>query len=79
MLKKVKYLILFTGLFAFSCGQINEKAEKIRKDAEALKLKIDSTQAALDSGFKELDSLMYRIKKDSAEIDSLMKKMNPLK
>jgi len=36
-------------------------------------------QVRIDSGKKELDSLMYRIKKDSVSIDSLVKKLTPFR
>ncbi len=64
-----------------SCGKSDLELEKerIRKDAAILKAKIDSSQAQLDSGKKELENLMYKINKDSSKIDSLMKEINPLK
>lgn len=75
------YLIFVIGLLTFSCGksELEEQTERIRKEAVELKQRIDSTQARIDSGRKELDTLMYKIEKTSDEIDSLTKRMNPLK
>ena len=63
------------------CGksEIEIQKEKIRQQADELRIKIDSTQNAIDSARAGLDSLMYKIRKDSSEIDSMMKKINPLK
>jgi len=64
-----------------SCGKSDTEREKerIMKEAAELKAKIDSAQVRIDSGKKELDSLMYRIKKDSVSIDSLVKKLTPFR
>jgi len=73
-------LILAAVSFA-ACDKSDLEIEKerLQKEAAKLKNKIDSTAKAIDEGKKSLDSLAYRIKKDSSEIDSLMKKINPLK
>ncbi len=75
------YLILLTGFLFLSCGksELEQEKEKIRKESNDLKMKIDSSHIAVDSAKKDLDKLMYRLKRDSSEIDSLMKKINPLK
>ncbi|MCB0728253.1 MAG: hypothetical protein KDD00_12370 [Ignavibacteriae bacterium] len=69
-------IVLFTG-----CGKsdLEIEKEKIRQQALELQQKIDSTQNIIDSERVSLDSLMYKVKKDSGEIDSMMKKIKKLK
>lgn len=69
-------LILLAG-----CGKsdLEIEKEKIRQQALELQQKIDSAQNIIDSERVSLDSLKYRIKSDSVEIDSMMKKINKLK
>jgi len=77
--------ILFYSLLAFilitGCGksELDLQKEKIRQQADELRMKIDSTQNVIDSARVNLDSLVYKLKKDSVGIDSMMKKINPLK
>lgn len=73
-------LLSFTFLL-LSCGksEIEIQKERLQKEADALKKKIDSTQVKIDSAWKDYDSLERRIKKESHEIDSMMKLINPLK
>lgn len=80
-MKAILLFVLLVSIFSAGCGkdELELEKERIRKDADILKSKIDSSQAKVDQGRKELDSLMYQLKKDSSEIDSLMKKINPLK
>lgn len=56
-----------------------EQKEFIQEQTDALRQMIDSTKAKLDSAQRDFDSLSYRVRRDSVEIDSLMKKINPLK
>lgn len=78
---KASFLILILAGILSGCGKsdLDKEKERIQREAAALKNKIDSAQTKVDSAKKELDSLMYRIRKDSVSIDSMMKKINPLK
>lgn len=80
MIKNLKYLLLAFILIA-GCGksELDIQKEKIRQEANELRMKIDSTQNAIDSARVSLDSLAYKLKKDSVGIDSMMKKINPLR
>ncbi|MEO8211192.1 MAG: lipoprotein [bacterium] len=83
-----RFIIIILFLFLLSgCNNEEAENEKMRNDqkefiqqqTDALKQKIDSSKSKLDSAQKDFDNMKYRIKKDSVEIDSLMKKINPLK
>ena len=80
LIKNLKYLLLAFILIA-GCGksELDIQKEKIRQEANELRMKIDSTQNAIDSARVSLDSLAYKLKKDSVGIDSMMKKINPLR
>ncbi len=81
-MKTLSALILIPVLFFIAgCGKsdLEIEKEKIRQQALELQQKIDSAQNIIDSERVSLDSLIYRIKKDSVEIDSMMKKINKLK
>lgn len=81
-MKIIKSSVYIYLIVAFtSCGKddVNSQKEKLFKDANELKSKIDSTHAKIDSHKKELDNLMYRIKRDSISVDSIARKLNQLK
>lgn len=64
-----------------SCGksELDLKKEEIMKQAGELKAKIDSTQKKIDSAQKDFDSLKRIIIRDSLSVDSVMKKIIPIK
>lgn len=74
-------LIVLIGLVTAGCGKndLEQEKDKVQKQSNELKMVIDSTQIKIDSAKKDLNRLMYKLKRDSAEIDSLMKKINPLR
>lgn len=80
-MKKLLSHSFFAFILLAGCGksELDNQKERIQKQADELRIKIDSTQNAIDSARVSLDSLTYKIKKDSSGIDSMMKKINPLK
>ena len=80
-MKKLLLYSLLTFILIAGCGksELEIQKEKIRQQADELRMKIDSTQNAIDSARVNLDSLAYKLKKDSVSIDSVMKKINPMR
>jgi len=76
-----RVLLIFILLIIVGCGksELEMEKERLRREADALRRKIDTTQSKIDSARKEMDSLTYRVKKDSAIVDSLVKKLTPFK
>lgn len=72
-------IIIFSILFGCKENETLRNMERLKIEAEELKARLDTARAKIDSGKKGLDSLFYRIKKDSITIDSTIKKLTPFK
>ncbi len=81
-MKIVKYFlpaVIFIFITGCGEGEIERQKEKLGKDANELKMKIDTVQSNIDTAIKNIDSLAKKYSIDSLRKDSTIKKIFPIK